>query len=940
MRALAIGLFTAAGSAMAAWAGDIRGSVADAEGEPLPQATLRLLSAQDSSFVKGVKTNNQGVYHISGIKNGKYIVEASYIGYKNGFANITVGSATVNVPKITLSDSSIELKEVVVRGVRTPIKVMEDTVEFNAASYKTQPNAVVEDLLKRLPGVEVDSEGKITANGKEVTKILVDGKEFFSDDPKVASKNLPVDMVDKLQVVDRKSDLARLTGVDDGEDETVINLTVKPGMKNGYFGTVEGGYGTDQRYKGSFNVNRFWNGNQVTLLGNFNNINELGFTDSNGGRFRRFGGSRGINTSQAVGLNFNVGKGEILRVGGDIMYSHSDRDTRQKTDRENINMSPAFQQIGKAARDKGHNVRADFRVEWKPDSFNTLDFQPNFSWNYNRSTSIDSTLNLANDMSNISRSFNDQSSDGKSVEFGARLIYNHSFRSRRGRSFSVMLNYRHSNVREHENSYSFNRFFLLNDSIDLYDQYSENHTWSDQAQARLSWTEPLGNAAKGNFLTFSYSVNYRWNNADNLIYDRPIIYPGADAPAGTMPEVDYLSPLIFNDELSNRYRNDYFNQDIRVGYKHVSKTHNLDVGMSFVPTMSKSEDLINADRNIAERWVWNYAPFLRYRYKMGKQRSLMMNYRGRSSQPSMTQLQPVADMSDPMNIIQGNPELNPTFTHSLNVRFQDFNLEHQRSIMVMGDIQMTQNSIVSKITSNPETAGRITTYENVNGIWSGRLMGMYSQPLRNKSWMISGNTFIMYNRNVGFNDGNRNISTSFNFNFSPSIAFRPENLEFELRPRYGIQTTHNSLQTSGRETKPIHNYGGTFSAYYRTPIGLILNTDLSYTGTQGYGNGNDRNEWMWNAALSYEFLRDRSLTVSVKAYDLLQQASQISRTLSGNYIDDTLYNNLPRYVMFTVSYRFNTFGKGNEPASRGGGRGGFGGPGGPGGPGGGPGGRH
>ncbi|MDE7394143.1 MAG: carboxypeptidase-like regulatory domain-containing protein, partial [Muribaculaceae bacterium] len=261
-------------SAFTAGAYTINGTLADVNGESLPDATIRLLQAKDSAFVKGTIADIDGNFALTGVKNGKYIVEASYIGFNTEKINTTVKSADVNLGKITLQEYAHELGEATVTAVKTPVKVMQDTIEYNADSYKTQANAVVEDLLKRLPGVDVDSDGKITANGKEVTKILIDGKEFFSDDPKVASKNLPVNMVDKLQVVDRKSELARLTGVDDGEDETVINLTVKRGMQDGWFGTVEAGYGTDSRYKGTFNVNRFWNGNQLTFIGNANNTNE------------------------------------------------------------------------------------------------------------------------------------------------------------------------------------------------------------------------------------------------------------------------------------------------------------------------------------------------------------------------------------------------------------------------------------------------------------------------------------------------------------------------------------------------------------------------------------------------------------------------------------------------------------------------------------------
>ena len=680
---------------------------------------------------------------------------------------------------------------------------------------------------------------------------------------------------------------------------------------------------------GSFNVNKFWNENQVTLLGNFNNINELGFTDSNGSRFRRFGGTNGINTSQAVGVNFNVGRGEILRVGGDVMYSHSDRNSIESRERQYLFAdSTSFSNTGRHSRDKGHNIRGDFRLVWKPDSFNTLELRPNFSYNVNDSWSVDSTKILAGNAfrSPVSNTFNSSDATGKSFEFGASLVYAHNFRSKPGRSYSVNLRYNHTNVREDENTYSLNRFFNYNDSIDLYDQYTDNHTWSDMAQARVTWVEPLGDASKGHFLTFAYRVQYRWNNADKLVYDHPLLYPGI----GGIPEVDYATS-VFNDTLSNRFRNDFFNQDIRVGYKHVSRAHNVEVGLSLVPTMSKSENLINDAKNIPERWVWNFAPFLRYRWRISHSRSLNMHYRGRSSQPSMTQLQPVADMSDPMRVVIGNPSLDPSFTHYLRLRYQDFNAEKQRSIMTMADFNMTQNSIVSMTTFNPETGGQVTTYRNVNGVWSGRMMGMWSQPLRNKAWQVSAHMFGMYNQRVGFNNGARNRSGSLNLNFMPAISFRPDNLEFELRPRYSIQWTTNSLQTTGNMT--VHNYGGTFSAYYYTPIGVILNSDLTYTATRGYAAGYDKNEWMWNASISYQLLRDRSLTLSVKAYDLLQQRSNVSRSVSANYIDDLRYNDLTRYFMFTVSWKFNTFGKGNEPADRNAWRGPGGGPGrGPGGP--------
>ncbi len=904
-------------SVVSAMAYTVSGTVSDNTGEPLAEAGIRLLASADSSYVKGTAADLDGRFTLKDVKSGKYILETSYIGYVKSYKNVTVGDKNVNAGDIKLSESSHVLAETTVTAVKTPIKVMEDTVEFNADSYKTQPNAVVEDLLKRLPGVEVDSDGKITANGKEVTKILVDGKEFFSDDPKVASKNLPVNMVDKLQVVERKSDLARMTGVDDGEDETVINLTVKKGMQNGWFGTAEAGYGTDDRYQTAFNVNRFWDGNQLTFIGSANNTNDLGFTDGNGNRFRRFGGDQGISNSQNFGVNFNVGNGEILRVGGDVMYSHSDKTSLRRQNRQYLlETDPYTQKSYTDSRDKGHNVRADFRIEWKPDSFNSLDIRPYFSYNQNDSWS--EAFSVAQGKN---KSLNKTTSDGKSYEAGGRLIYNHNFANHRGRSFSVMANYRMSNVREYEDSYVYNIFNQFNDSIDSYDQWIDNKTWSNNLSARLTWTEPIGDVRNGNFVTVGYSANMRWNNADKLTYDRPLTFDGGfwDFVLGDeihqlpIPTIDYDN-VVLVDSLSNRFRNSNFQQDIRIGYKKVTGKYTLDAGMSVVPIRSKSTNLSNSNKSIPARTTWNYAPFLRFRYKFSKQTTLNVDYTGRSSQPSMTQLQPVADYSNPLNVVQGNPDLVPSFNHNIRLRYQSFNAESQRSIMTMMDARITQNTIISKTLYDSQTGGRYTTYENVNGVWNARLMNMFSQPLRNKVFTFNNNIFTNFNRQLGYNNGERNVSNSFSIAESFSFAYRPDNLELELRPMYHFSTTHNTASSMSSTT--VHRYGGSFNGTWYMPLGFILNSDVTYSGTSGYAAGYDQESWMWNASISYQFLPGKNATIMLKVYDLLQQKKDISRSVTASYIDDTQYNALTRYFMLSFTYKFNTFGKGNQPTDR------------------------
>ena len=348
----------------------IKGIVRDAlDNEPLPRVSVRLLHANDSAYVAGTSGNTQGVFQFNPVPHGRYIVQFSFLGYTTQCVNVNTRSvrSQYNMGEILMSTGDVMLAEATVVGKAPEVVVKEDTVEFNADSYKTQPSAVVEDLLKRLPGVEVDENGKITANGKEVTKILLDGKEFFSDDPKVASKNIPVEMVQKLQVVDRKSDLARITGVDDGEEETVINLTIKPGMKQGWFGEIQGGYGyrlmnndntSPHRYQGGAMVNYIKDDDQFTLILNSNNVNSTGFTDQGQGQFRRWGGNNGIATSHSLGVNFNVGNQEIFRVGGDVMYSYNDRDTRKRSNRQDFfTDSTSYSDLLSQSNDIGQQIR-------------------------------------------------------------------------------------------------------------------------------------------------------------------------------------------------------------------------------------------------------------------------------------------------------------------------------------------------------------------------------------------------------------------------------------------------------------------------------------------------------------------------------------------------------------------------------------------------------
>ncbi len=887
---------------------NITGKVVDSGSSPLAGVTAQLIQYPDSMRKGFAVTAANGNFKFSGIRAGNYALHLTMIGMDEIVKPLMISDSVKNLDlgNITMTEASVTLQETVVKGVKAAVIAKQDTLEFNAGSFKTQANSSVEDLLKKLPGVEVGSDGSITSGGKTVSKILVDGKEFFSDDPTMASKNLPSNIVDKVQVVDRKSDLARLTGVDDGEEETVINLTVKKNMKNGWFGNVGAGYGTDGRYQGSFNVSSFTDNNQISVVGGANNINDLGFSDSGRGRFMSFGPSGGITTSQRLGINFNVGKSEKFRVGGNVQYTHSDRKAISFTDTQYLFPdSVSNKTAGSSSRDKGHNLRADFRMEWKIDDNNTLDFRPQFSFNNRNSELNDTSFLRAGDRartlvnSNETKRFN----HGTSYNASGRLIFNHKFASRPGRSFSVQVNYQFSETKQYTTTWSDIEYFLRQEYSESLYRYIDNHQWSNSISGRLTWTEPLGDVTKGNFFQVAYNMSYRFNNADKYTYNIPLPEENLkDFEPANLNSVPLDADL--DNSLSNRFRNKFMTQEVQVGYKKVNKNYNLDAGLIFSPSSSSSTDLINSARNIPTRYVWNVAPFARFRYRFSKTKGIQIDYRARTSSPSLTQLQPVADETDPLHITKGNPELKPTFTQSLNVRFNNYNQDTQQSIMAMGRFQYSTNVVVNKTTTDRETGVRTTSYTNANGNFSGFGMFMINQPLRNRNWRINGRLRANYSSSAGYINGDFNRSGNLGVSPSAGMTFTSDIFQMSVNPTYSFNMATNTLPQ--QQNRYTHAYGFQTDAALYLPFGLNITTDLHFDKTTGYSAGFNSTSWLWNAEASYSFLRDKCLTLSVRAYDILAQKKNISRSVSANQITDNRYNDLTRYVMFGITYTFNT----------------------------------
>ncbi|MDE7180917.1 MAG: outer membrane beta-barrel protein [Muribaculaceae bacterium] len=889
----------------------VRGVAVDGDGLELPGVAVQIVSVADSARAGYFLTDVDGTFSFDKLPAADYQLQLTMTGMDPVVRALRLVSEndTTDVGRIAMTENSIVLSEAVVTAVRAAVVAKQDTLEFNAGSFHTNPNASVEDLLKKLPGVEVGSDGSITSGGKTVSKILIDGKEFFADDPKIASKNLPSNIVEKVQVVDRKSETARLTGVDDGEDETVINLTVKKDMNNGWFGTVGGGYGTDNRFQGTANINWFKDGNQVSLIAGGNNINEMGFTDMGGGRFRNFGGNNGINTSGQFGINFNVGKEEKIRVGGNLLYSFTDCDSRSRYDTQYLFPdSVSYLRGGSRTRDKGHAVTGRFRLNWNITDNDALDFRPEFQVNFRRSEQADSSFLFATQAADSRVNSNEALRFNRGTDWtaGGRLVYTHKFALRPGRSLSVQANYTFSNTRQFGTTWNDIEYYLRQDDSERLFQYLDTHQWNNYVEGRVTWTEPLGEASRGNYLEVAYKASLRFNNADRLTYDIP--YDGFDPLLTGLPEYSSVPDgAALDEDLSNRFRNRFSQQELQVGYKKTASKYNLNAGLTFAPASSKSEDLINPLRNIDTRWVWNVAPYLRFRYRFSKTSSLMMHYRARTVQPSLTQLQPVADVSDPLNITIGNPDLKPTFTQNIGAHFNSYNSTTQQSVFAVANASISLNNVVSRTLTDPSTGVRTTTYANANGVWNIFAMGMINQPLRNRSWRFMGRLNARYASNVGYINGEYNRSGNMTLSPTAGMTFSSSIFQMTLNPTYSFQMATSSL--ASQRNRYTQAFGFDTDASLYLPFGLELSTDLSFSRSTGYAAGFDNTQWLWNAQLSYSVLADKSLTFSVRAYDILGEKKNISRSVNASIISDTQYNDLRRYLMFGVTWKFNTLSK-------------------------------
>lgn len=895
---LFIGLLLIGVSIFAQNNGRITGKIVDQETkEPVAQANVRILHQKDSLYLNGVASDQEGNFAIS-VPYGNYIIHVTYVGHHDLFRNVTISNTnrTANLGSVELGTDNILLDAAVVTAKAAEIVVRGDTVEYNADSYKVTESAILEDLLKKMPGIEIDSEGKITVNGREIKKIMVDGEEFFSTDPKVASKNLPAKMVEKLQVLDRRTDMAQMTGFDDGEEETIINLMVKPGMKEGLFGNAFVGYGTKGRYEGNAMVNYMKDKNQYTVLGGFNNTNNAGFSDlassmfgSGGGGGRRmfFGGRSGITTSGNAGFNFSQQFTNKLKLGGNLRYGNTDNNTLSKTHTQNILSSGnTLEDENNSSNNYSQNFNMDLRLEWTPDTLTRIIFNPEGSVYNNRRTELSdflTTTETLEDSINYGDSRYNSTGDGKNLS--ARLDVSRTL-GKKGRILSVQLRGGMSDS-ENEGTNLSNTFYNGTKPDDLIDQRFVNTNDSKNWRGYVSYVEPLGN---NNAIQFAYQ--YRQNIS------------GSDKDTRVKDESGNYTVL--DEQYSKRLENNFTNQEIEFNFQSVRQKYDYTIGFSVQPSSSQSKTFIG-DNKISDftRDVVNYAPMAQFNYRWTRQHNLRLRYFGNTDQPSVTQLSPVVDVSNPLNITYGNPDLNPSFEHRLNLRYQNFNPEKNRSMGFFGDIRYLTNDIVSSTMTDRETGRRETTYENVTGNWNANGRMMMNIPLKNIRFSVFSMSFASYNHANGFSNLEKNLSRRLNLGETLGLNYRSDLIDFGIRGNISYNKVKNSLE--GQQDQEFLNYGGNANTTLYLPWDMSIESDINYSTNSGYSDGFTQDEWLWNASIQKQLFKQKNGTIRLKIYDILQQRSNISRSVTSNYIRDTTTNTLTTYFMVHFVYRFNIF---------------------------------
>ncbi len=884
---------------------------------PLRFATVRLLMLKDSALVSGTTTNEDGKFELGlGVEN-QYLISISCVGYRNAYELLTIGGdqTLITLKDIEIVEKSIALKEAIVVGKRAEMVVKTDTVEFNAAAYRLRENAVVEDLLKRLPGITITEEGKILVNGKEVKKVMVDGKDFFRSNPNLSIKNIPAQVLEKLQIIDDKSELSKLTGVDDGEENITINITIQKDKKRGWLVSnnlglgeeLNGNEGSLMRYSLNSFAARLLNESQLGIVANGNNIN--GMSIGSGGSTVG-SGKPGLNSSLSGGINFSTGKDKDSPwlMNGDISYGFNERKVRRSSIRQYyLQDSTSYQTdtILQFTREQG--LRFSAKIESRAVAGWTFAFAPSASYtNTYRSDEGYSLLqagNVARDSVNSNR-YN-RASSTPAFDLGTTFTVSHDFAKKR-RKLSLSLDTRFSNnegTGETLAKYQYYRNKPGSQIVDRNQQWESSST-SFNNRLYLSYIEPIGDKNSLQFVYWIQSTD-RENIKNNY---KPDLITGKF----TVLDLPY-SKSIDNTTLS---------QQLGISYRGALKKVVYTIGVDYNPSFIRSRSFIQkAAQTGADSTITyfpglntnNYAPNAYLLYNIGAGKSLRFDYRGRSEAPTIAQIDPSRDETNPTNIRIGNPDLSPRFTHWTRLRYNNNNRETQQSIMLNVEGNYIENDIINFTNYDGTTGIKTTMPINKSGSWNANGLFMYNRPL-NSMFQINNYTQSSVRNNIGYSTLNsttssqETIATTFAFNEELGLSFKWDWLYLTTKATYQMNNTTYSVENMLPKKTSI--LGGFMIAQLTLPEAWAVSSNINYRNMTGFSAEYNRQEMLWNAEISKNFLKNKAATITLAVNDILQQQLSVSQIISSNYVEEQQFNTLKSFVMLSFSYKFNSMGKG------------------------------
>jgi hypothetical protein len=884
----------------------IEGTIADSISKRnLTSATVSLANAKDSSLINFTRANEDGFFQFRNIAPGKYLLSVSYVGYQHLWLGIKVGSSEkLSLGNIYLTDAS-QISTVTVTARRPPVVINGDSIEFNSENFKTVPNAVVEDMLKKMPGIEVDKAGAITVNGKSVTKVYVNGKEFFTGDPKMATKNLPADAVDKIQVYDRKSDQAMFTGIDDGNEETAINIKTKKDRKQSTFGKLNASAGVPGRFDGQGNVNRINNDEQFSVIGSANNTNRQSFSNGDIANFSGGGGGRG---GGGMAINFSGGGGggsdanaqgvaNTFSLGGNYSNILNDKKMDFNTnvnasDVERNNISSSFTQnlipgnlFNRTSNSNNTNrnqqQRAGLTIDNKVSENFSYKYTPSFSNQHNVSSGYSTSTTELPDGTLTNANTTTSGSVTDAVNISNTLLLRKKF-AKKGRTISSTLtqgyNKSTSNSSQFTEQLFYNNGTLLNDSI--IDQQSTRKGINESYSANVVYTEPLG---KKSLLEFNGFLNNNIGSTSRLVYDKN---SGTNA-------YDML-----NTKLTNEFNSVYTYLGGGMNYRFNQKKYNFSVGFSLQDAILNGEN-ISARVKIKQEFK-DVLPSAMFVYNFSQTQNFRFNYRTSTNQPSLTQLQPVLDQTNINNQSIGNPNLKRSYTNNINLSYFSTKILAQRNFFALLNAQIVDNSIVNYDSVLPNRA-ILSKPVNVNGVY--RINGSVNYGFGIKKIYSRFNVGLNggINNNVNYANGLLNttliksVGPSFNYTFSMD-----EVVDFNLSARHSYSKTNNTRNPALNTNFVTRVYGADLTNYL--PFEIVLNQSMNYTINEGRAAGFNTAIPIWNASISKFFMKNKRAELKISAFDLLNKNAGISRNVSQNQIVDQSYNVINQYFLIGFTY--------------------------------------